>query len=113
MKSKKFSKYLALIILIAVVVMFYSTEKLEAFVEDNPLESLEKSHQKIVLIVKKDFSKIMNFENEKVNYYGSTDDGLIFIVNGEKYFAKIDLEKLEYTGIEEVYLNYQIVYTKF
>jgi translation elongation factor P/translation initiation factor 5A len=114
MKSKKLSKYLALIILIVVSIIFNSDIKLEAlFIEEDPLKLLEKSHQDIVLTVKKDFSEIMNFEDDKVKYKASTDDGLIFITNGEEYFAKIDLEELEYTGIEKVYSNYQIVYTKF
>ena len=113
MKNKKIINYLPLILLIVLGTVFYSNTKLKATViEKSPFDLLEESHQKMVLTAKKDFSSIMDFENKNVTYIGSVDEGLIFLVSGEQYFAKINQEALKYPGIKEIYLNYQIVYSK-
>jgi hypothetical protein len=112
-KNKKFAKYLPIILLIIIGTVFFSNTKLKANVkEESPYELLEKSHQEIVLTAKKDFSNIMDFESEKVKYVGSSDEGMIFLVNSEQYFAKINQEEIEYPGIKEIYLNYKIVYSE-
>jgi hypothetical protein len=112
-KNKKIAKYLSILLLVVVCTFFYSNIELKAnVVEESPFDLLEKSHQKIVLTAKKDFSDIMDFENKKVTYIGSSDEGMIFLVNDKQYFAKINQEAIKYPGIKEIYLNYQIVYSE-